>query len=224
MIINHEYGFIFVKTRKTAGTSIEYLLASLCEDGDTVTPIFPHVNGFVPRNYQGFFNPFSELGVQPFGNMRSVGSRWIRRQRFFSHMPARLIQARIDADVWNSYFKFTVERHPYDKVVSHYSWLRYTGRIADNFDSYIHSSRLPVDHPLYVDHQNQILVDRIISFETMEEDLRDVLNYLNVPDLKRVLPHTKGEGRSESVPIEPYKDQIKSAFAWEFRNLGFDPR
>ena len=42
MIISHEHKFIFLKTRKTAGTSIELALSQLCGPNDIITPISPN--------------------------------------------------------------------------------------------------------------------------------------------------------------------------------------
>ena len=42
MIISHEHKFIFLKTRKTAGTSIELALSGLCGPDDIITPISPN--------------------------------------------------------------------------------------------------------------------------------------------------------------------------------------
>ena len=39
MIISHEYKFIFIKTVKTAGTSIYHYLAPLCGPDDILSPI-----------------------------------------------------------------------------------------------------------------------------------------------------------------------------------------
>ncbi|WP_275670288.1 hypothetical protein [Okeania hirsuta] len=39
MIISHKYKFIFLKTIKTSGTSIEIYLSRFCGDDDVITPI-----------------------------------------------------------------------------------------------------------------------------------------------------------------------------------------
>ena len=39
MILSHKYKFIFLKTRKTAGTSLEIALSRFCEEGDINTRI-----------------------------------------------------------------------------------------------------------------------------------------------------------------------------------------
>ena len=41
MTISHKYNFIFIKTLKTAGTSLEIYLSQMCGNGDIVTPIEP---------------------------------------------------------------------------------------------------------------------------------------------------------------------------------------
>jgi hypothetical protein len=39
MIVSHEHKFIFLKTKKTAGTSIELALNALCGPDDVITPL-----------------------------------------------------------------------------------------------------------------------------------------------------------------------------------------
>ncbi|MDA3856877.1 MAG: hypothetical protein PF480_01210 [Roseovarius sp.] len=41
MIISHKNHFVFVKTTKTAGTSVEIALSKHCGDADIITPIHP---------------------------------------------------------------------------------------------------------------------------------------------------------------------------------------
>jgi hypothetical protein len=38
MILSHEHKFIFLRTKKTAGTSIELALFELCGPNDVITP------------------------------------------------------------------------------------------------------------------------------------------------------------------------------------------
>ena len=39
MIVSHKHKFIFLKTKKTAGTSIELALSRLCGPADVITPL-----------------------------------------------------------------------------------------------------------------------------------------------------------------------------------------
>ena len=53
MIISHEHKFIFLKTKKTAGTAIEAALSELCGASDVITPYREeseqHRKGLPPR-------------------------------------------------------------------------------------------------------------------------------------------------------------------------------
>ncbi len=56
MIISHKHKFIFIKTRKTAGTSIEIFLSQFCGKNDILTPIgegeaLRKEQDIVPRHY-----------------------------------------------------------------------------------------------------------------------------------------------------------------------------
>ena len=89
MIISHKYQFIFIKTRKTAGTSIEAYLSQYCGDADVLTPIFPSVTGHRPRNWGDYYN----------------------------HIDAFSIRESIGPDIWDKYYKFCIERNPWDKTL-----------------------------------------------------------------------------------------------------------
>jgi hypothetical protein len=56
MIISHEHKFIFLKTKKTAGTAIEAALSELCGPSDVITPYREESEqdrkGLPPQNYR----------------------------------------------------------------------------------------------------------------------------------------------------------------------------
>ena len=108
MVISHKYRFIFIKTRKTAGTSLEVFLSRICTPNDVLTPINPPVQTHKARNYTGLWNPLAELlfyrGHTPYSTIK----QWFNRERFYNHIPTRLLRYRIPSKIWNNYFKFCI--------------------------------------------------------------------------------------------------------------------
>src|SRR2546430_1538412 len=120
MSISHKHKFIFIKTVKAAGTSLEVFLSQHCGPDDILTLFDPPIEGHQPRNYNGSGDHVSEILRIPFGPRSAWRCLLARRERFYNHMLAWLVRLRIPPTVWNSYFKFCVERNPWDKVLSHY--------------------------------------------------------------------------------------------------------
>src|SRR5262245_1397709 len=57
MIVSHRHRFIFLKSKKTAGTSVELALSAVCDAGDIITPLAqpedePLRRGLSPQNWQ----------------------------------------------------------------------------------------------------------------------------------------------------------------------------
>jgi hypothetical protein len=106
MILSHRHRFIYIRCRKTASTSMELALSRICGPDDVVTRL-PWPEDEALRRQIGGRGPQNHLG--PHGRMR-----------FYNHMPAAEIRLLVGEDVWNGYYKWCVERNPWDKVVSDY--------------------------------------------------------------------------------------------------------
>jgi hypothetical protein len=227
MILSHKYKFIFIKTAKTAGTSIEVFLSRLCGPKDIVTPIAPLVEGHQPRNYEGLVNPIPEILQQP-GKLFSVLRHTITsRDKFYNHMPASEVRNRVPADVWNSYFKFCVERNPWDKVLSHYHMHAAREGGSLSLDEYLVRGRLPINYFRYTDRSGRkVIVDRILRYEDLLSELGEIFSQLQIPFDGTLGVAAKSEYRTDRRPYQEVlnDDQrkiVENAFAKEIELHGY---
>jgi hypothetical protein len=227
VILSHKYKFIFIKTAKTAGTSIEVFLSKQCGPMDVVTPIGPPVEGHQPRNYRGFINPIPELIAEPRRLVPALRHAFTSREKFYNHMPASEVKNRVPAKVWNSYFKFCVERNPWEKVLSHYHMrlARQGGSLS--LDAYLAAGRFPVNYFRYTDPAGErIIVDRVLRYENLMNDLAEVFAELNIPFEGSLGIRAKSEYRTDRRPYrevfnEEQRAIVERAFAREIELHGY---
>ena len=111
MIVSHAHKFVFLKTKKTVGTSIELALSTLCGDDDIITPLTEideaqRASGRGAQNWRkhgwwGSARPFFQRRFFKF-TAEDYG--------FYNHMPAEQARALLNDDgAWRSYFKFAFE-------------------------------------------------------------------------------------------------------------------
>lgn len=201
MIVSHRHKLIFVKTLKSAGTSIELELARHCGPDDIVTPIFPGIPGHRPRNWRGWFAPWR--GVRRSGDLRKNLLECLRRDRIYNHIPARFARARLPADVWDSYLKVCVERNPWDKTLSHFHMFRNAAwhRHHDpelTLDRYLENRIFCHNAPFYCDTRGKPLVDRVLRYDRLDAELAGLFAEIGVPF--EGLPQAKSTLRPDKRP------------------------
>ena len=193
MILSHKYRFLFVKTLKTAGTSIEVFLSQHCGPLDVVTPILPHVDPHRARNHEGYFN----------------------------HIPAAAIRERVGPEVWRSYFKFCVERNPWDKTLSYYHMMNAREGGGLTFERFLERNDLPVNYPTYTEpgDPGRVIVDRMLRYERLAQDLGEVFGTLGVPFDGSLGIHAKSAYRTDR---RPYRE-VYSREQAELVRRAFEP-
>lgn len=193
MIINHKYKFIFLKTRKTAGTSIEIALSKFCDANDVITPISKEDE--LIRKELGFLGPQNfDVPLRFYSKMdwlRRIGR--VNRKQFYSHAEAQLIRKCIDDKIWNTYFKFCFERDPFDKAISRYYWSTRDPR--PEISEYLNSASIK----LFSNWNNytindQIAVDFVGRYEKLADELGMIKEKLGLPG-ELSLPRAKGSYR-----------------------------
>ena len=226
MIISHKYKFIFIKTKKTAGTSIEVFLSQCCGNNDIVTPIYPYVAPHHARNFKGIWNPIPEVVENKGHNVKSALRNIFQRNKFYNHIPAIDVRNRISKRIWSTYFKFCVERNPWDKTLSHYHMVNDRAGGGITFDEYIEKGSFCINYPKYTDSMGIILVDRVIKYESLTEELIHVFDKLSIPFEGTLSVRAKSEHRKDRRPYQDVfstkqRNVIEKAFAKEIEMHGY---
>jgi hypothetical protein len=208
MIISHKYKFIFIKTHKTAGSSMEMALAPLCGPDDVVTPMESNAHTDIPRNY------YEDKLVSRI----YASSRWARKcinrhspilgNWYYEHMPACRVRELIGEEIWNSYHKFCFERNPWDKVVSYYNWKKFGQRKPmPDFKTWVmeKTHRLPLDASLYFDG-NTCMVDEVLEYDNFVPRFALLCDKLGIP-FAGAMPREKTNITKEKIDYRDYYDQ-----------------
>lgn len=205
MIISWAHRFVFIKTIKTAGSSIEVALSQQCEEAAIVTPLYPPEPTHRPRN-------FETLG-------------------FDAHTPAATIRMRIGCAAWNGLTKITVERNPWDKMVSWYGWQRHLAGLDCDFGDFIARCAelgrwpylFPASAELYT-IDGAVCLDRVIRFENLAADAARALAGFGF-DIGS-LPHAKMGHRPAGCDYRAFydaaaADRVARRYAREIKLFGY---
>jgi hypothetical protein len=173
VIASHAHRFVFIKTRKTAGTSLEIALSRHCGRDDLVTRISPEDEEL--RAAAG--------GVGPQNDDTDPSS--------YAHMGARRVIEVIGQRAWDDYFTFAVERNPYDVVASSYRFSARKPTFTKTFAEFVRTprrmDRLALNERLYR-VGGRVAVDRVYRYEELPAAVADISARLGL-DLD--LPHAK---------------------------------
>lgn len=210
MILSHKHKYIFLKTNKTAGTSIEIALSEFCGPNDIITPIdmadekIRHRLGFRgPQNYR-------------YGDIE-----------LYNHISATEIKSHVGEDIWGSYYKFCFERNPWDRVISLYYWrCRYEDRpsLLEFLDTELPLLLKQRGFELYT-IDGEIAVDKVYFYEQLQAELTGLAERLGLPQ-PLTLPNAKGQFRKDKrhyrdIISEEEKAKIAKIFEREICLYGY---
>jgi hypothetical protein len=208
MIVSHAHKFIFLKTKKTAGTSIELALSELCGEDDVITPL-TNIDEALRNGKRGAQN-WRLHGWWGSGRP-SWKRRWLKFTAqdygFYNHMPAEEAKTLIGDDkMWRSYFKFAFDRNPWDRQVS---WYHHRYRRKDEpppFAEFMRSDRHARinNYDIYA-IDGDLAVDFVGRFESLEQDLKHALAQVGLK-LDSALPRAKTTFRRSPAPYRDYYD------------------
>ena len=209
MNISLRKNFLFIHIPKTAGSSISILLK----------PYSISSNRTLIRRFSSYL-PFEEN---------------IQNAYFRQHTKGTTFNKKINSDVFNNLYKFAVVRNPYDHVVSYFSFIKktrsgsifkqYKSWTFEDFISYLEkrNKQFEINQSSWIVDKNQnFLVDRILFFEHLEKDFKNLTDYLNLGDDIK-LPHFN---KTERFNYHDYyndnlKLRVKNIYAKDFDKFGY---
>ena len=208
MIVRHEHKFIFLKTKKTAGTSIELALTELCGPEDVITPLTEIDEAQRDRRTRA-----RRIGGCMAGGDRPrplLKRRWFKFTAadygFYNHMPAAEARALIDDKVWQSYFKFAFDRNPWDRQVSFYHHRYRNENAPPSFASFMHEdTRARIDNFDIYSIDGDVAVDFVGRFETLGRRSQARARSRR-PQPRAELPRAKTTFRRSTLPYRDYYD------------------
>lgn len=212
MIISHTHRFIFIKSLKTAGTSIEAALSQYCSGDDVVT----------------------ELGDYRFN--RDANGNWIHHAMnasgFEQHDDAMTIKRKVSESVWNDYLRFSITRNPWDRTVSLFFWERKRkpetkkapgllqrlgfgpdeqAQLRKEFRDFILSGLWENNDRFYFEN-GELCVDLVLRYETIQEDFERLSHRLGLPPTR--LPMLKAGIRKDKAHYSTlYDDETRRLVA-----------
>ena len=131
-------------------------------------------------------------------------------------MPAKEIKAYIGEELWNDYFKFTVVRNPFDKMISAYFHFEKANNSESKnnemnddiagFRKWVANGGKVIDRDVYM-IDGEVTVDFFIRYENLREDIEFVCQKLNLEYDLNDLPRLKSEHRDRSIAISEFYDE-----------------
>jgi hypothetical protein len=209
VIVSHEHRFVFMKTRKTAGTSVEIALSRVCGDADVITPVTPD-DELLRRSRGG-------RGPQNFESPPNL------ERRAFNHMPVSMVRKMLGRQRFESYFSFAIERNPWDSVVSLYHW-RYRDTEPGSFRDYVSSDAVETfatKNMRIYRIRGDVAVDRVLRYESLADELAAVWKELDLPGGPD-LPHAKSGTRPRGPSYRSYYDDASRERVGELFKLSIE--
>lgn len=228
VIICHKYKFIFLKTSKTAGTSMEVALSRFCGDRDVITPISVDDesirSGLGYPKSQNYFAPLSDYCPKDLVRLMVLRKK---KSRFYNHISAKETKQYVGENIWTDYYKFCFERNPWDRLISFYYWRHQSEprpTISEFIDSSAPSRLRATGFDLYTIDQ-EIAVDRIFLYENMQAELDRLRVILRLPETP-TLPksnslHRKDKRHYRDILSHAEKEKVGNIFSKEIGLFGY---
>ncbi len=205
-MISHKYKCIFVEIPKTGSSSVRAIIGN---------PAKPHLNIWQIK-YE----------LEHYNDRTHYTGRLNRINELLSFMLPQRVRSKKGKNIFESYYKFSFVRNPWDRVVSLYlrkEGLQMRDRMSfEEFVDWIKYSSSTCLHPVphtnqldwLVDPHGNVLVDFIGRFENLENDWAKVAKKLGASEK---LPHENNNPIRKKHYSEYYNSRTRDIIAHKFR-------
>lgn len=182
--------------------------------------------------------------------MTHLGYEWEQRGRFMmgpnrdpAKGPARLAHmtaaeyvkfAYMTQQQFDTYFKFSIVRNPWARIVSEYHWAGHHKRfgfedfltkyfpVSDNHATASDALRhvIPQADFLY-DNENRCLVDYLGRFETLRDDFIKICDKIGIPELELPVLNKKSYKPYQEYYTEKSKEIVAEKYARDIKLFGY---
>jgi hypothetical protein len=223
MLMSFKHNFIFMKTRKTAGTSVEMALQPFC---------VPDPEKEVQERTKAIVSEVGIVGCRKLSSRKGGGDL---SKRWFNHMAAEKVVAEFSENPFDRMQVIATVRNPFTRMVSsfHYDMAKEKRTFA-NFDETKNAFRDIVlskswsNDARIVHFGKRYLPTITIRFENLWPELQAATEQLDLPQQYLKLPHTKDRtAERKGTPVADYfdaetTDVIRKRMAWVFKRFDYD--
>lgn len=214
MIISHRYRFIFLRTEKTASTSLTAALReALGEDALHAGLKRPAWAKYSPIHHGALKRNFPDLfGLHP-------------------HATARQVRRLLGPEIFDSYFKFAVERNPWERQVSlyfHREWKK--GNTSPDFDRdmrsvfYRNTEYVRLNNWSVYASGAHVAADRVLRYERLEDELAGLCETLSLPaplSLPKLRNYAADRAHYSSFYSDESRKLVAGWYAKEIEAFGY---
>jgi hypothetical protein len=207
MLVSHLYKFIFLKSLKTAGTSTEVFLEQYCISNIEES----HKRGAIATE-EGIIGKRGKKGT----SLTAYGDYW-------NHMKASVLRDSLGGETFDNYTKVINVRNPFDMLVSNYFFKPfynvYSGGVTLTFKEFIMTtnivSELNDKHKRFMFINGNFIIDEVIRYENLENDINGLISKLEMPTSNRSLGHYKKSNNRDDSHYSSMYDSETISFVEE---------
>ena len=210
LIISHKYKIIFLRTEKTASTSLSKALIKQIGDQDEVI-----------TSFKGSWVKF--MPIHP-GGLKRV---FPRQFGLHFHAHGRDVRKAIGAKIFDSYYKFAVDRNPWDRQVSLY----FHRALRENYKNpdFARDLGSPLYRALYYTKlrnwdiysiDQKVVADQVLRYENLTQEIPDLFKTLGIDTNAKLSHANPGFGCMRPHYSTYYTDDIRNLVAnWYSREI-----